>query len=79
METPEKVISIIREIKESNLDVTPESKLMEELGIDSFDTIMLINAIDDEFSIEIDGADAEGIKTVNDIVVLLNGKYLKNK
>ncbi|NQU32664.1 MAG: acyl carrier protein [Bacteroidetes bacterium] len=78
METLEKVISIITEIKESNLNVTPETKLGEDLGIDSFDTIMIITAIEDEYSIEINGSDLEKIITVDDIVKLLNGKYLKN-
>jgi acyl carrier protein len=77
METHEKIISIITEIKESNLHVTLESKLSEDLGIDSFDTIMLINTIEDEFSIEIESSDLEKINTVNDIVMLLNEKYLK--
>ena len=78
METLEKVISIIIEIKENSMDVAPETNLSEELRIDSFDTLMIINAIEDEFSIEFNGSDLEKIKTVSDIVKLLNEKYLKN-
>ena len=78
METLEKVISIIVEIKENSMDVTPETNLSEDLRIDSFDTLMIINAIEDEFSIEFNGSDLEKIKIVSDIVKLLNEKYLKN-
>ncbi|WP_163711781.1 acyl carrier protein [Mangrovibacterium lignilyticum] len=79
METLLKVIAIIQANKENCLDVLPDTDLAEGLGIDSFDTLMIINAIEDEFSIEFDGKDLEQIKTVNDIAEILETKYLKLK
>ena len=78
METLEKVISIIIEHKEGSQDLTPDTNLKNDLGIDSFDTVMIMNAIEDEFSIELIGSDFENIKTASDIATLLNEKYLKN-
>ncbi|MDX1314511.1 MAG: acyl carrier protein [Eudoraea sp.] len=76
METIDKVIAAIREHKENCPEIHGGSDLRNELDIDSFDTIMIINAIEDEFSIEFDGKHIEKIRTVNDIVTLLNEKYL---
>lgn len=77
METLQKVISIIKANKENSLEVLPDTDLIAGLGIDSFDTLMIINAIEDEFSIEFDGKDLEHIRTVNDIVNILETRYYK--
>lgn len=77
METLQKVISIIKANKENGLEVLPDTDLIAGLGIDSFDTLMIINAIEDEFSIEFDGKDLEHIRTVNDIVNILETRYYK--
>ena len=79
METIEKVISIIHANTENCMDISPDVDFIVELGIDSLDTIMIINAIEDEFSIEFESADFVHIKTVNDIVKILENKYVKTK
>ncbi len=52
-------------------DITMNTDLSEELSADSLDYIDLINSLEDEFSIEFSDDDAEGIKTVGDIVKLI--------
>ncbi len=79
METLQKVISIIKANKENCLDVAPDTDLVEELGIDSFDTLMIINAVEDEFAIEFDGTDLGHIRTASDIAKILESKYIKPK
>ena len=52
--------------------VTPEALLNEDLGADSLDAVELIMSLEDEFGIEVEPAQAEGIKTVNDLIVLID-------
>ena len=47
-------------------EVTPEASFVEDLGADSLDTVELIMAFEEEFSIEIPDEDAEKIKRVKD-------------
>ena len=49
-------------------DVTNEKAFVADLGADSLDTVELVMALEDEFSIEIPDEEAEKIKTVNDVV-----------
>ncbi|OQY42017.1 MAG: acyl carrier protein [Fusobacteriia bacterium 4572_74] len=48
--------------------VTLEANFIDDLGADSLDTVELIMAFEEEFDIEIPDADAENIKTVQDVV-----------
>ena len=54
--------------------VTPESKFIDDLGADSFDTVELVMAFEEEFGSEISDSDAEKILTVGDAV-----KFIENK
>ena len=68
----EKVSNILAnqfDVEESEITMTTD--LSEELSADSLDYIDLINSLEDEFSIEFSDDDAEGIKTVGDIVRLI--------
>ena len=48
--------------------VTENAKFVEDLGADSLDTVELVMALEEEFSIEIPDEDAEKIATVTDAV-----------
>jgi len=54
--------------------VTLESKLNEDLGADSLDAVELIMSLEDEFDIEIAPDQSEGVKTVGDLVSLIDSK-----
>lgn len=45
-------------------EVTPTAKFVEDLGADSLDTVELVMAFEEAFSIEIPDEDAEKITTV---------------
>ena len=65
----EKIRAILSEqlgISEDN--ITPDTLLVDDLGIDSLDLVELIMAIEQEFDIEIPDTNAENIKTVADAV-----------
>jgi len=55
-------------------EVTEESNIEKDLGADSLDSIEFLMAIDEEFDIEIKDHESEKIKTVKDIVDLLEIK-----
>jgi acyl carrier protein len=76
MNLEEQIISIIKDNIEEKYDITADTDLRNELGLDSFDTMMIINAIEDEFDITIDESDFDNIKIVLDIIQLLQGKYI---
>lgn len=63
----EKVKSIIvDQLGVNEAEVAPSASFVDDLGADSLDTIELVMAFEEAFSIEIPDEDAEKIKTVKD-------------
>ena len=75
MAVEEKIKSIIAEqLGVKAEEVTPGASFVDDLGADSLDTVELIMALEEEFSIEIPDEDAEKMKTVGDVI-----KYIEEK
>ena len=68
MKTKEKVIAILRENIDWDGEIKLEYHLKDDLGIDSFGILMTVNSLEDEYDIEIEDEDLDGLKTVADIV-----------
>ena len=69
----EKIIKILTDLR-PEFDFTDESlNFIEEGMLDSFDVVSLVDALDTEFDIVIDGVDIvpENFSTLNSIVSLL--------
>lgn len=68
--TFEKVVEIITEqLGVENADrITGTTSLMDDLEADSLDAVEIVMSIEDEFGIEIPDEDAEGFKSIGDIV-----------
>lgn len=65
----EKVTDIIVEQLGVSADqVTPESKMIEDLGADSLDAVELVMAVEEEFGIEVPDDEAEKLVCVGDII-----------
>ena len=75
MTLEETVISIVQNNLEKKYDISLDTSLIEDLGIDSFDKLMIINALEDEFSVTIDEEDFKDITKISDIVNKLREKY----
>ncbi len=75
MKIEEKVISIVRENTEEKEPISLGTDLRRELRLDSFGTLMLINALEEGFAIAVEESDFGRVNTVGDIVSLLRGKY----
>lgn len=54
--------------------VTDDASFVEDLGADSLDTVELVMAFEEEFSIEIPDEDAEKMQSVGDAI-----RYLEEK
>ncbi|MFH0799073.1 MAG: acyl carrier protein [Pseudomonadota bacterium] len=71
------VESKVREIVAEQLglgedDVQPDASFSGDLGADTLDFMELIMAFEEEFELEIDDADVEGLRTVQDVVDYLS-------
>ncbi|MFZ5981252.1 MAG: acyl carrier protein [Candidatus Zixiibacteriota bacterium] len=51
--------------------VTNDAKFVDDLGADSLDTVELVMALEEEFSLEIPDEDAEKITSVNDAILYI--------
>lgn len=59
---------IVEELGVNADQVTPEAKFIEDLGADSLDTVELVMALEEEFSIEIADEEAEKLQSVGDVI-----------
>lgn len=75
MAVAEKIKAIIAEQLGVKVEeVVDTASFIDDLGADSLDTVELVMALEEEFSIEIPDEDAEKMKTVGDAI-----KYIEEK
>ena len=73
MNIDQKIIKLIAktlELKEK--DIKPETRLVQDLEIDSLDLVDLVAAFEEEFNIEIADQDIKKLQTVHDIIEYAN-------
>lgn len=51
--------------------ITPDSEVVKDLGADSLDVVELMMALEDEYGITLPEGEVESIKTVQDIVNMM--------
>jgi acyl carrier protein len=74
----EKVKDIIVEQLGVNPEqVTTSASFIEDLGADSLDTVELVMAFEEEFSVEVPDEDAEKLQTVGNVVDYIKDKTAK--
>lgn len=59
---------IIEQLGVDASQVTDQAKFVDDLGADSLDTVELVMALEEEFSLEIPDEDAEKIASVADAI-----------
>ncbi len=65
----EKVIEILSEFTEVKAeDMNKDTKLIADLGFNSFDVVNVVVEFEDEFDIEIPDEDIRELQTIGDIV-----------
>ncbi|GHC64872.1 acyl carrier protein [Roseibacillus persicicus] len=63
---------IVEQLGVNEDQVTPEAKLMEDLGADSLDAVELVMAIEEEFGIEVPDDEAEKLTSMGDILAYVD-------
>lgn len=75
LERVKKIITEQLGVDESK--VVPSANFREDLGADSLDLVELIMAFEEEFGGEISDEDAQGIKTVGQLVAYVEARGIK--
>lgn len=71
----EKVIKLISDATKIDLaKINMETNFVDDLNLDSLDIVELMMKMEDEFGVEIPEEDAEGLKSVKDVVTYLEKK-----
>ncbi len=70
---------IVEQLGVEASQVTEKAKFVDDLGADSLDTIELVMALEEEFSIEIPDEDAEKIVSVGDAINYISEHSAKAK
>ena len=68
---------IVEQLGVNPEQVTPTASFIEDLGADSLDTVELVMAFEEEFSVEVPDEDAEKLQTVGDVVKCIEEKCAK--
>ena len=71
-ERVKKIIMEVLLVKET--EVLPEASLTDELGADSLDYIALLQALEEEFNIQIPDEDGQKLKTIDETVTYIESK-----
>ncbi len=65
---------IVEQLGVDESEVTPTASFVDDLGADSLDTVELVMAFEEAFSIEIPDEEAEKIRTVKDAIAYIEKK-----
>ena len=65
---------IVEQLGVDESEVTPTASFIDDLGADSLDTVELVMAFEEEFSVEVPDEDAEKLQTVGDVT-----KYIEER
>lgn len=57
--------------------ITENSKVIDDLGADSLDVVEMLMTLEDEFNVTVSDEESVGLKTVGDIVKLIDKKTAK--
>lgn len=72
-------IEKVREIFSQQLnkpveEITDDKEILKDLGADSLDVVEMLMAMETEFDISIPAEEATGIKTVGDVIKIIESK-----
>ena len=71
-EVEERVLGVVRNYEKVDVSkVTPSANFVNDLGLDSLDTVEVVMAMEEEFVIEIPDAEAEKIQSCSDAITFI--------
>lgn len=76
--TLDKVKKLLAEQLNVNIEkISATSKVIEDLGADSLDVVEMLMTLEDEFNVTVSDEESVSLKTVGDIVKLIDSKLKK--
>lgn len=63
--------AILKCFSGNDVEIAPDTSLVLDLGMNSFDFMQILYAVERDFSVRLTPEQAVGIRTVNDIMALL--------
>ena len=65
----DKILEIIKEeVKDSSIEIKGNSRFVEDLGMDSLDTVELVMAFEEKLGVVIPDKDVDSLLTVDDVI-----------
>lgn len=77
METLQRLVKIFQVALDENIDVSqvsPETSLREDLGVNSIGLLYMAMAVEEEFEIKFNNEDFVAIQTVADVIACIESK-----
>ena len=73
----------VKKLLAEQLNIAPEkitmtSKVIDDLGADSLDVVEMLMTLEDEFNVTVSDEESVNLKTVGDIVKLIDSKSKKD-
>ena len=73
----------VKKLLAEQLNIAPEkitmtSKVIDDLGADSLDVVEMLMTLEDEFNVTVSDEESVNLKTVGDIVKLIDAKSKKD-
>lgn len=73
-EKTKRLVEVVADISDFPKEkIHNDSRLVDELGMDSLDCVTLVIAIEDKFDIDISDDEAERLRTVGDVITYMDG------
>ena len=74
MDINSKILSIISQNAQCGKAINPEDLIVEDLGVDSLDKLMIIHDLEDEFNVTVEDEELRHIRVVQDIIDAIGKK-----
>ncbi len=75
MDIEKKVIELIaNQLAKPASDITPDKKILEDLGADSLDVVEMLMALEEEFGVTVPTEEATSLVTVGDVINAIASK-----
>ena len=75
MAVADKVLELIsKQLNRPVEEITADKEIVKDLGADSLDVVEMLMSLEEEFNISVPEEDAVNLKTVGDIISLIESK-----
>ena len=66
-----KIIDVIEESTETELELTPDTEIFADMGLSSVEVVVMLGDLEDAFGIDIPAADIRNVRTIGELSDLI--------